>query len=93
VIRSFADDATAAIWRGETARRPAPDIQRQALKRLAYLHLARRLEDLFQPPSNRFHALAGFNPPRYSLWVNHQWRITFEWNSTDAVNVRLEDYH
>ncbi len=39
-----------------------------------------------------FHRLAG-QPVRYSVRVTANWRITFEWDGTDAVRVDLEDYH
>jgi proteic killer suppression protein len=43
-------------------------------------------------PSFDFHALRG-KPKRYTVHVNGPWRVTFEWDRTDAVRVDLEQYH
>lgn len=91
MIQTFADARTERIWRGGAVPGLPADLQRQALKRLMYLHAAKRLEDLYQPPSNRFHALKGSG--RYSVSVNMQWRITFVWTEVGPVKVLLEDYH
>lgn len=41
----------------------------------------------------RFHALKGRDKGRYSVWASENWRITFGWSGTDAMEVDLEDYH
>jgi proteic killer suppression protein len=91
MLRSFSDVTTEQIWKGQAVRRLPTDLQRQALKRLNYLNAAKRLEDLYQPPSNRFHALKGTG--RYSISVNMQWRITFTWTEAGPAEVLFEDYH
>ncbi|MBI4625739.1 MAG: type II toxin-antitoxin system RelE/ParE family toxin [Verrucomicrobia bacterium] len=91
MIQSFADETTERLWRGSPVRRIPVDLQRQALKRLGYLHAAQRLEDLYAPPSNHFHALAGSD--RYAIRVNLQWRITFTWTPVGPADVLFEDYH
>lgn len=89
MIQSFADDPTKQIWEGKSVRRIPADLQRQALKRLTFLNLAKRLEDLYIPPSNHFHAVGD----RYAIRVNLQWRITFGWSEAGPVAVCFEDYH
>jgi toxin HigB-1 len=91
MIQSFADERTEQIWKGVAVRRLPADLQRQALKRLGYLHAATRLDDLYQPPSNHFHVLAGSR--RYAIRVNLQWRITFAWTEAGPSDVLFEDYH
>jgi proteic killer suppression protein len=91
MLQSFSDVTTKQIWKGQAVRRIPTDLQRQALKRLTYLNAAKRLEDLYQPPSNRFHALKGTG--RYSISVNMQWRITFTWTEAGPSEVLFEDYH
>ena len=91
MIQSFADEVTEQIWKGVPVRRVPADLQRQALKRLGYLNASQKLEDLFQPPSNRFHALKGSG--RYAIRVNLQWRITFTWTEAGPAEVLFEDYH
>jgi proteic killer suppression protein len=48
-----------------------------------------RIEDLYIPPSNHFHAVG----QRFAIRVNRQWRITFHWTDAGPSDVLLEDYH
>jgi proteic killer suppression protein len=41
----------------------------------------------------KFHKLSGENPPRWSVWVNGNWRVTFSFEGENAVAVDYEDYH
>ena len=43
-------------------------------------------------PGLRFHRLKG-NPTRYALWVDENYRVTFEWDGEHAFRVDFEDYH
>jgi proteic killer suppression protein len=91
MILSFADELTLQIWQGNPIRRLPDNLQRQTLKRLTYLNSAECIEELYQPPSNHFHALQG--TPRYCIRVNKQWRLSFAWSGRGPEHVRLEDYH
>lgn len=44
-------------------------------------------------PGYRFHSLKGTRRHVYSVWVNANWRMTFEFEGQDACHVNLEDYH
>jgi toxin HigB-1 len=44
-------------------------------------------------PSYKLHKLHGDHPPRWSVWVNGNWRITFAFVDGDAVDLDYEDYH
>lgn len=92
-IQSFADKETESIWNGARSRRLPPDIQQAARRKLRQLDAAERLTDMRQPPGNRFEQLKGFSPPRYSIRINDQWRLTFGWSDGGADDVRIEDYH
>ncbi len=89
VILSFTGDTTRQIWEGIPVRRVPAELQQQARKRLSYLNAATRIEDLYIPPSNHFHAVGR----RYAIRVNRQWRITFNWSDSGPSEVLLEDYH
>jgi len=89
VIQSFAGDTTRQIWEGIPVRRIPAELQLQARKRLSYLNAATRIEDLYIPPSNHFHAVG----KRYAIRVNRQWRITFNWSDSGPSEVLFEDYH
>jgi len=57
------------------------------------LNAAYHLEDLRSPPGNRLEALKGELSGFYSIRINNQWRIIFRWESNDAANVQIVDYH
>jgi len=96
VIASFADRATEAIFhglRGKAARRIPPSIVAVAVRKLDLLNAARTLEDLRVPPGNRLEALRGDLRGLHSVRINEQWRLVFRWDSGDAHDVRIVDYH
>jgi len=51
------------------------------------------ITDLRVPPANRLEKLAGNLKDFYSIRVNNQWRIIFKWNSGNASQVKIIDYH
>jgi toxin HigB-1 len=57
------------------------------------LDAADTLEALMMLPSNRFKALTGKRQGQYSIRINNQGRICFEWGSAGPENVELVDYH
>lgn len=67
----------------------------QATKRLAILNAATSIRDLAALPSNRFEALKGIRQGQFSIRINGQWRICFEWppENSGPVNVEIVDYH
>ena len=93
MIRTFADFETRRIWDRKQSRKLPPDIQPAARRKLRQLDAAERLGDLRVPSGNRLEQLKGFTPPRYSVRINDQWRITFHWSEGGADDVRIEDYH
>ncbi|HEX6377195.1 MAG TPA: type II toxin-antitoxin system RelE/ParE family toxin [Allosphingosinicella sp.] len=93
MIRSFADPETERIWNGERSRKLPDDIQDRALIRLRMLNQAETLDDLRNPPGNRFHALKGDRAGQHSISINKQWRICFVWRDGGADGVEITDYH
>jgi proteic killer suppression protein len=93
VIRSFADDETYSLYLTGKSRRLPPDIARRAVRKLEYIDLATRIEDLRAPPGNRLHALEGDRKGQYAISVNDQWRICFRFIDGDALDVEITDYH
>lgn len=57
------------------------------------LDAASVLTDLRVPPGNRLEKLKGDREGQYSIRVNDQWRVCFEWRSGDAYEVEIVDYH
>ncbi len=70
-----------------------PDILKKARIKLLLLDAAIRVEDLREPPSNRLEGLKGDRAGQYSIRINRQWRICFDWNDVSAENVEIVDYH
>ncbi len=94
MIKTFRDKITRRIFDGEKIKRLEKKIQKKARRRLEQLNAARKIEDLFFPSSNKFHAMEGHTPVRYAIWINKQWRISFEWHDdSNAYDVYFEDYH
>ena len=70
-------------------------IERSAHLKLDRLEAATSLKDLAALPGNHFEALAGGRKGQYSIRINDQWRICFEWpdRSPGPVSVEIVDYH
>jgi proteic killer suppression protein len=97
MIESFADKATTDIFNGVNsadARKRLPrDLWRVAFRKLDQIDAAVEISDLKVPPGNRLEALKGDRVGQYSIRINDQYRICFEWRSGDASNVEIVDYH
>ena len=61
--------------------------------RLDRMDVAADLNDLKVPPSHRLEALHGDRKGQYSIRINNQWRICFEWRDGNAFEVEIVDYH
>jgi proteic killer suppression protein len=93
VIKTFADRDTQTLYLTGKSRRFPPDIARRAVRKLEYVDLAVRLDDLRVPPGNRLHALTGDRAGEHAIAINDQWRICFRFDDGDAYDVELTDYH
>jgi proteic killer suppression protein len=84
--RQFADGEHVAAFHGFKA---------QAEKRLRILEAAVALSDLAGLPSNRLEALKGDRSGQFSIRINMQWRLCFEWppEASGPSNVEIVDYH
>jgi proteic killer suppression protein len=94
MILGYGDKRTEAFARGEFVRE-FQGFARQAYKRLEILNAAISIEDLRGLPSNRFEALRGDRRGRFSIRINLQWRICFDWPEGDngPSQAVIVDYH
>ena len=92
MIRSFRGRDSEALFNDVAVRR-LQAVERQARRKLLYLHRARTLGDLNAPPGNRLEALKGERRGQFSIRINDQWRICFTWRDGDAHEVEVVDYH
>jgi proteic killer suppression protein len=93
MIVSFANGVTEDLWINSKSRKVPASIHRVALRKLAQLHFAARLDDLRAPPGNRLEALGGDRKGQHSIRINDQWRICFQWLDDNAHDVEILDYH
>ena len=94
MILGYRDKKTERFALGEFVK-AFSGIEAQATKRLTILNAATSLNDLHLLPSNRLEALWGDRAGQYSIPVNDQWRICFEWLEGQAgpSGVEIVDYH
>jgi len=93
MIRSFKSKETEKIFSRERSQKLPADIQQVALRKLRMLNRAVTLQDLRVPPANRLEKLSGDRAGQYSIRINDQWRLCFDWDAGDAQNVEIVDYH
>ena len=93
MIKSFADRWTDELFTTGTTKRFPADIRTRAVRKLEYIHLATRLDDLRVPPGNRLHALKDDRQGQHAIAINDQWRICFRFADGDAYEVEICDYH
>ncbi len=93
MIKTFKDEPAQKIYQRLSSRKLPPDIQQVALRKLRMINNATSLTDLRVPPANRLEKLSGDRAGQWSIRVNNQWRICFEWRDGDAYEVEIVDYH
>ncbi len=97
MILSFANQATEDVYNGRNsseARRLLPrNLWKIAFRKLDQIDVSVSLDDLRIPPGNRLEVLKAERKGQYSIRINDQYRIAFEWNESDASNVEIVDYH
>ena len=93
MIKSFASKETEKLFNREISRKFQQSIQQIARRKLEILDATEVLRDLRIPPSNHLEKLSGDRKGQYSIRINKQWRICFEWRDGDAYNVEIVDYH
>lgn len=93
MIRTFRDGETQRLWTEEASRRLPPSLRKAALKKLQILNAAGALGDLAVPPGNRLERLRGNREGQYSIRINDQYRVCFEWRGGNAYEVEITDYH
>lgn len=93
MIRTFADRHTQELYETGKSKRFPSEIWQRAVRRLEYLDLVTRVDDLKVPLSNRLHKLERERKGQYSISVNEQWRICFRFVNGDVYDVEVTDYH
>jgi proteic killer suppression protein len=94
MLRKYRDRRTERFAYGEFVN-AFSGFARQAERRLRALEAATGLGDLAAIPGYRLEQLRGERSGQYSIRINDQWRICFEWpdDESGAVNIEIIDYH
>jgi toxin HigB-1 len=93
MIVSFRCKETEKLFYGRYSRKLPLSIQHVAARKLKLLNDAAELNDLRAPPANRLEALKGSRKGQYSIRINAQWRICFQWKMGNASDIEIVDYH
>jgi proteic killer suppression protein len=92
MIKSFKDKQLEKFFDQELSKIPN-DIVRSLANKIEILNSASSLNDLKRLPGNRLEPLKGSRQGQYSIRINSQWRLCFEWRDDNVHEVELVDYH
>jgi toxin HigB-1 len=94
VILSYRDKRSRDFAGGKRVK-AFSGFERSVRLKLDRLEAAASLRDLALLPGNRFETLAGDRRGQYSIRINDQWRICFEWiaGAAGPSKVEVVDYH
>ena len=92
MIKSFRCRETERLFNTGRSRR-FQNIERIAARKLEVLNAAVSLGELAITPGNELEQLKGDRSGQYSIRINRQWRICFQWRGRDAERVEIVDYH
>ena len=93
MIISFGSKETESIWIGDQVKKWPANFQVIARRKLRMLNNSQNLADLRIPPANRLEKLSGNMSGKYSIRINNQWRVVFQWKEDNSYNVKIMDYH
>jgi proteic killer suppression protein len=93
MITAFGSRDTERVWNGERVKSLPPEIQEIARRKLRMINNSQNIADLRIPPGNRLEKLTGNLAGYHSIRINDQWRIVFSWQSGNASQVEITDYH
>ncbi len=92
MIQSFRHKGLRKFFESGSAAGIQPHHAKRLRMLLAALDTALSIEDM-NVPGFRLHALKGSERGRWSVWVNGNWRLTFEFKDGHAYVLDYEDYH
>lgn len=97
MIQSFKDQGTEDLFNGCRTRRALrlcpQNLWRIIARKLDQLDSVIVLDELRIPPGNRLEKLTGNRQDQYSIRINDQYRICFQWTENGPADVEIIDYH
>ena len=92
MIQSFRHKGLRRFFESGSAAGIQPPHAKRLRMLLAALDTAQSIDDM-NVPGFRLHPLKGSERGRWSVWVNGNWRLTFEFGEGFAHVLDYEDYH
>lgn len=92
VIKTFRNDETERLYLTGKSRK-FQVVEKGASRKLRMLDAAKNIDDLAVPPGNRLEQLKGDRQGQFSIRINDQYRICFDWTPEGAYNIEIADYH
>ena len=92
MIQSFNCTDTENLFNGQRVARFA-NIATVAMRKLQQVNAAASLEFLRVPPQNRLEQLKRDRKGQWSIRINDQFRVCFEWRDGHAWRVEIVDYY
>lgn len=93
----FRDRGTEDIYDGEPSRKARQKLPRElwetAQEKLDTVLAASAPSDLGSSPGNHLQKMRGAREGQWSIRINQQYRICFEWAAEGAINLEVVDYH
>ncbi len=93
MIKSFRNKETEELFEGRISRRFSAKMAAIAFRKLVAVNGVRDVNQLRIPPGNRLEKLKGDKQGLYSIRINDQYRVCFEWRGQDVYQVEIVDYH
>ncbi len=93
MIKSFSGKHARQLFEKGVAKAFVKSVSKQAKRKLSMLHFAASLEDLRMAPGNRLEMLKGGRKGQWSIRINDQYRICFRFETGNAYDVEITDYH
>ena len=92
MIKSFRHKGLRALFETGSAAGVQPNHATRLRMQLTALDTAQSIDDM-KIPGFRLHSLKGTEKGRWSIVVNGNWRMTFEFHDGNAFVLDYEDYH
>jgi len=93
MIKSFKCKYTKQLFNGKYQKNFSQAVNNIGKRKLDMLDASFNFEDLKVPPSNRLEQLKGDLKGFYSIRINEQFRVIFRFESSNAYDAYIDDYH
>ena len=92
MIKSFKHKGLEKFYDGGSTKRIQANHAKKLRMQLAALDTAQSIDDM-DIPGYRLHQLTGDRKGIWSITVNANWRLTFEFEAGNVYILNYEDYH